>query len=90
MLRGFTRNWLKVLVDAFLATQPGQRAGISSAISAYAAISDPAVLTPFLRDALGKYIQVRIIEEEVSPVEQSSVRLAALTVHKDMSMICAH
>ncbi|BDA46153.1 RRP12-like protein [Coccomyxa sp. Obi] len=58
VLRGFSKNWLKVLADAFVATPSGMRGPIVSAISAYAAISDPAVLTSFLKDALGKYVEL--------------------------------
>ncbi len=61
VLRGFSKNWLKVLADAFVATQSGMRGPIVSAISAYAAISDPAVLTSFLKDALGKYVEVCLL-----------------------------
>ena len=57
-LRSLAKNWMPLLLNAFLTTPPEQRAQLEQSISAYACIADPATLATFFRAAITKLIKV--------------------------------
>ena len=58
MLRGMAKNWLPLLLNAFLATPPAQRGQLEATISAYACIADAPTLAGLFRAAITKLIKV--------------------------------
>lgn len=54
------KNWMPLLLNAFLATPPVQRTQLEEAISAYACICEPATLAQFFRAVITKLIKVRV------------------------------
>lgn len=52
------KNWLPLLLNAFLASPPEQRGHIRAAISAYACTCDGATLGPMYRTAITKLLKV--------------------------------
>ena len=59
MLRALAKNWMPLLLNAFLATPPVQRTQLEEAISAYACCCEPATLAQFFRAVVTKLIKVR-------------------------------
>lgn len=59
MLRALAKNWMPLLLNAFLATPPAQRTQLEEAISAYACCCEPATLAQFFRAVVTKLIKVR-------------------------------
>ena len=57
-LRVFSNNWLPLLFNAYLATPSGQLAPLEGAISAWAAIAEPAAVASFFRTVIQKLIKV--------------------------------
>ena len=59
MLREFAKNWMPLLFNAFVAAPPGRRSHLRRAISAYATLTDPAMLETFFKTVVRKLIKVR-------------------------------
>ena len=59
MLRALAKNWMPLLLNAFLATPPVQRTQLEEAISAYACCCEPATLAQFFRAVVTKLIKAR-------------------------------
>ncbi|KAL4855011.1 RRP12-like protein [Chlorella vulgaris] len=57
-LRALAKNWMPLLLTAFVATPAGQRTQLEQAISAYACCCQPAVTAQFFRAAVTKLIKV--------------------------------
>ena len=58
-LRAFSKNWLPLLFNAYLATPSGQLAPLEAAISALAAVAEPAAVANFFRTVIQKLIKVQ-------------------------------
>ncbi len=58
-LRPLSRNWLPLLLNTFLASPPEARAPVGAAISSYAAVSDPALVSSLFRAALSKLVKIQ-------------------------------
>ena len=59
MLRALAKNWMPLLLNAFLGTPPVQRTQLEEAVSAYACCCEPATLAQFFRAVVTKLIKVR-------------------------------
>jgi hypothetical protein len=59
VLRALAKNWMPLLLNAFLATPPVQRTQLEEAVSAYACCCEPATLAQFFRAVVTKLIKVR-------------------------------
>ena len=57
-LRSLSKNWLPVLLNAYLATPAVQRMQLQQAIGAYACCCEPATVAQFFRSAVTKLIKV--------------------------------
>jgi len=58
-LRPMSRNWLPLLLNTFLASPAEMRAPIGAAISAYASISEAALVATLFRAALSKLVKIQ-------------------------------
>ena len=59
VLRALAKNWMPLLLNAFLGTPPVQRTQLEEAVSAYACCCEPATLAQFFRAVVTKLIKVR-------------------------------
>lgn len=57
-LRAFAKNWMPLLFNAFLGSEPGRRGSLARTISAYARICDLAHLTGLFHTVLKKLLKV--------------------------------
>ncbi|GAB4822579.1 hypothetical protein N2152v2_009625 [Parachlorella kessleri] len=57
-VQALARNWLPLLLNAFLSTPPAARTQLEATISAYACVADAATLAQLFRAAITKLIKV--------------------------------
>ena len=81
-LRAFAKNWMPLLFNAFLGTEPGQRGAIARTLSAYACVCDPAFLTSLFHTVLKKLLKVPpalLVQIRLKPL---CARLLSVRLHK--------
>eukprot|EP00887_Chlorella_sp_A99_P003957 scaffold11.g3957.t1 len=72
MLRGMAKNWLPLLLNAFLAAPPEQRGHIQAAAAAYACVCETPTLAPFFRTAIAK-----LLREKSPAVQKKAYKVLA-------------
>ena len=58
VLRALGKGWLPLLLNALLASPPGQRGAVAKAVSAYACAAEPALVTQLFKTAISKLLKV--------------------------------
>ena len=60
ILKGFAKNWLPLLFNAFVEAKPGYRSHLAGAIAAYSSIADPSIMETFFKTVVKKLIKVSL------------------------------